>query len=349
MATVALGLRLLLALVFATAAAGKLADQQGTRGTLGDFGMPEWSRAPLALLLPLAELATAVALVIEQSARWGAIAALSLLVLFAAGIAGAMARGEAPDCHCFGQISSAPAGRGTLIRNAFLAAPAVFITAYGPGDAIDSWLSARSATELVATGTGIATVALAAFCLRLLTENRRLHRDLDRSEEQLAAFPPGLPVGAPAPQFALPSIDGQTVTLDGLLATGKPAALVFVSPDCGPCLAMFPDLARWQARLEDRIAIIPIASGTSGELRQLSERYGLANVLVQKDGEVFRAYRGNASPSVVIVTPDGRIGSRMRSTQVVVEGLIRRALRDTAAGGQRPTAGNATPFEVLQA
>src|SRR4051812_4490479 len=98
MASVALIARLALALVFGTAAAGKLADPAGTRRALTDFGAPARSLSALVLLLPLAELATALALLFQPTARWGALSAVLLLSLFVAGIARAMARGEAPDC-----------------------------------------------------------------------------------------------------------------------------------------------------------------------------------------------------------------------------------------------------------
>src|SRR3954447_6344933 len=113
----ALAARLFLAVVFASAAVAKLRDRPGARQALGEFGLPARAIDPLALLLPLAELATAIALVPAATARAGAIAALCLLLVFIAAIARAVSRGEAPDCHCFGQLSSSPAGARTLLRN----------------------------------------------------------------------------------------------------------------------------------------------------------------------------------------------------------------------------------------
>jgi hypothetical protein len=70
-------------------------------------------------------------------------------------------------------------------------------------------------------------------------------------------------------------------------------------------------------------------------------------VLVQKDSEVFHAYRAAATPSVVIVGADGNVASQTRSTQVLVETLVRRAVRDHAAASQQPSAvSNGAPFEV---
>src|SRR6187551_335363 len=54
--------RLLLAGVFAVAGAAKLTDLAGTRRALAGFGIPDRLGGSLALALPLAELAIAVAL-----------------------------------------------------------------------------------------------------------------------------------------------------------------------------------------------------------------------------------------------------------------------------------------------
>src|SRR5215210_7850679 len=119
--------RLLLALVFLVAGVAKLADRTGSRQAVVDFGLPKFLAAPLGVLLPLAELAVAVALIPASTAWWGALGALALLLLFVAGIGVNLARGRKPDCHCFGQLHSAPAGWSTLLRNGALAAVAALI------------------------------------------------------------------------------------------------------------------------------------------------------------------------------------------------------------------------------
>ncbi len=132
--------RLLLAGVFAVAGIAKLLDREGSRKALVGFGVPGRIAPPLAILLPLAELAVALALLPLATAFWGAIGALVLLGLFVVGIAASMARGEAPDCHCFGQIHSEPAGWSTLIRNSILALSAAFVVFAGgvePGAEFD--------------------------------------------------------------------------------------------------------------------------------------------------------------------------------------------------------------------
>jgi len=110
--------RLILALVFAVAAVGKLADRGGTRRALVEFGVPDSLAEPGALALPFAELAVSAFCLVGPVAVWGAMGALVLLAFFSTGIAVSLGRGRRPDCHCFGQLHSAPAGPGTLARNA---------------------------------------------------------------------------------------------------------------------------------------------------------------------------------------------------------------------------------------
>jgi uncharacterized membrane protein YphA (DoxX/SURF4 family) len=126
--------RLLLALVFAVAGAAKLADREGSRQAIVDFGVPSALAAPLGLLLPLAELAVAATLLPAFTA-WGGLGALGLLLVFVVGISVNLARGRKPDCQCFGQLHSAPAGWKTLARNGVLAAVAGFVLweGYGKG------------------------------------------------------------------------------------------------------------------------------------------------------------------------------------------------------------------------
>src|SRR4051812_44080206 len=124
MSTLLMIAQLVLAAVFATAGLAKLVDRPGSRLALRNFGVPEVLAAPGALVLPLTELAVAVALLPTASTPWGSLGALVPLLLFPLGIAVNPARGRRPDCHCFGQLHSGPVGWGTLARNAGLAAMA---------------------------------------------------------------------------------------------------------------------------------------------------------------------------------------------------------------------------------
>src|SRR2546429_7089839 len=104
MASAVLGVRALLAAVFATAGVAKLLDRRGTREALEGFGVPSFALAPGAILLPVAELATAVALVPQPTAQWGGLGALGLLVGVISGISNPPVRGGNPQCPLFRQL-----------------------------------------------------------------------------------------------------------------------------------------------------------------------------------------------------------------------------------------------------
>src|SRR5262249_23794370 len=119
--------RVPLVVVFLLAGLGKLADPIGSLEAMTAFGVPAKLVRPAALLLPFLEIAAAIMLLFAGGVRWGALGALALLVLFIAGISYNLALGRRPNCHCFGQIHSAPIGPGTLVRNFVLLAVATFI------------------------------------------------------------------------------------------------------------------------------------------------------------------------------------------------------------------------------
>src|SRR5258708_29162206 len=155
--------RLLLTMVFVVAGLAKLGDRAGSRQALVDFGVPARLAHLLAVLLPLAELAVAVALIPTASAWWGALGALALLVLFITAIGYNLARGRTPDCHCFGQLHSAPAGWSTLVRNVILAAVAGFVVGLGrtnAGASAIGWLGTLAIAQRIELIFGALVVAL---------------------------------------------------------------------------------------------------------------------------------------------------------------------------------------------
>jgi|SRR5579862_2700368 len=330
MTTIVLGLRLGLAAVFLVAGIGKLLDLPGSRRAVHDFGVPERAARTIGTMLPLAELGAAIALIFTPSARWGAVLAFLLLASFTAGIGRALARGEQPDCHCFGQIHSAPAGRITLARNVALAVFAAVIVGYGSGPAVDAWVSARSAAVLVAIGTSICAIAAALYAAKLRTEVDRFKSDLRVARKSaLVGGRFGLPVGFEAPSFSLPNLKGGTTGLDDLLALDRPTLLVFMSPWCGPCAALLPRVQQWQQGLREVLTIGIVSTGPVKQHAAFEEQ-GLENVLLQEKTEVGDLYHISHTPSAVLVSTDGRIASSRGDTEDGIEPLVRLAIRQVA-------------------
>ena len=322
-----LALSLLLAGVFATAGVAKLLDLAGSRRALEDFGVPPRLARPGGLLLPLAEIAIAVALVFPASARWGALAAAVLLAVFALAIGNAMAHGRAPDCHCFGKVHSEPAGRSTLTRNAALIAAAVAVAALGPAPAIDTWVSERSTLELVALAVALAAAAVAAHQLRAWGRRRRHKAAVLRGLEAKYG-PSGRPIGSPAPEFKLRQLGGGERSLEELRARGLPVVLVFVHPECASCRVLLRRLAEWHDRIGRDVTVAVLSHGGVEENLPLKEEYGFNDLLVEEPAETYHAYElRQGTPSAVVVDPDGTIASVGAAGDLAVEELIRITLR----------------------
>jgi len=363
--------RLLLAAVFAVAGIAKLVDREGSRQAVVDFGIPAALAAPLGTLLPLAELAVAAALIPTVTAFWGAVGALTLLLLFVAGIGTNLARGRRPDCHCFGQLHSAPAGWSTLARNGVLAAVAALLVWRGLegeiGPSVAGWIGALSAAQLVILAGGMVVLALLAaqwlFLFGLLKQNGRFLARLNAVEERLAAAglapapsengtqsTAGLPVGAPAPAFALEDLGGEEVTLDGLRARGKPVMLMFTDPSCEPCMELLPDVGRWQQQYAGKLTIALVGRGTVAENSAEASEHGVENVLLQEDWEVADAYEVDATPGAVVVSPEGIIGSPVAQGPDEIEALVAHAVGARAQLPLfRPTTGHAAHEETAPA
>jgi len=336
--------RVVLAVVFLTAGAAKLLDREGSRKALAEFGVPVLLAGPLGVLLPVVEIGVALSFIPTVLARWAALAAVTLLLLFVAGIATNLARGRRPDCHCFGQLHSAPAGGWTLVRNLALAGVAGFVAWYGwhdRGDGSADWMSwtqdlpARwmAATIFAAAAAGV-LFAQTWFLLHLLRQHGRLLLRLEALEARVAQAPltssanspAGLPVGVAAPGFSLAGLYGETITLESLRAAGKPVLLLFSDPGCGACEALFPDIARWQRDHAAKLTIAVIDRAGSASEKAKGQKRGVSHVLLQKEWEIAQAYQVAGTPSAVIVRPDGAVGSPLAAGSEEIRRLVAQAV-----------------------
>ena len=360
--------RLVLAGVFAVAGAAKLADLAGSRAAVEGFGVPARLAAPIGFLLPFAELTTAGLLLFGSTARAGALAALALLLLFSIGIAASIARGEAPDCHCFGQLHSEPAGPRTLVRNLVLAAVAAFAAFAGdtPGSGVED-IGDLSGTAAVAVGLGLAILGLAGLgailALSLLRQNGQLMLRIDALEAALrsrgivvpqtapAPDPAGLPVGTEAPEFELPALSGDTITLAARREPGKPVVLLFTDPACGPCRKLMPRVAEWREEHAGKLTFAPISRGTEEATERELGANGGAPVLVERRLDVSNRYEARATPSAVLVDAAGRVASPLAAGDTAIVALVERTLNPpvTVQPAGRPPApkpGTELPTEV---
>lgn len=122
--------------------------------------------------------------------------------------------------------------------------------------------------------------------------------------------PHGAKVGDPAPDFTLPTTQGETVTLDSF--RGQPVVLYFWASWCGTCTYDLPDIEKvTRQEVANDLVILTV---NIGEEPQYVEQYVRETVpdysfIAATDTtlETFRRYRILSFPSTFFVDPEGMI------------------------------------------
>jgi peroxiredoxin len=355
--------RLLLAAVFLLAGIAKLSDPQGTIRGLHDFGLPWRLAQALSLVLSLGEIVVAVALVPLASAWYGACGALGLLLIFVVAIGINLARGRKPDCHCSGQLHSAPVGWRTLARNGVLGVLAGWLVLRGPlqvGPSLWQHLSAAGDDErrlFVVAGCVMCFLFFRAMRQRPRPESEGAAEDWfewdsESDDEQPQPTPEpvreraaptpaaprptvprpmvpadGLPTGTPAPEFALPCLTGEVRPLQSLREQGKTICLVFSSPYCESCAALVPYVRRWMLEYRESLNMFIISRGTAKDALAKMKDIEVSRVLLQKDFEVSEMYGCTATPAAVLIGSDGMVRSQLVVGRDEIRKLIASAVK----------------------
>jgi peroxiredoxin len=305
--------RLVLSLVFAVAALGKLADPAGARLAARELGASEQFAALAVRLLPLAELAVAIALLLTATAQPAALAALVLLGAFTVQVSRALLAGARPDCHCFGRLHASAASWRLVARDALLAATAGFV-AISPGSTAHTfvpWVSGLSTGETivvtVAVLEGLALMLGGALVAPLVRRYGNLLLRIDELEGHRPQR--GLSLGSDAPGFSLQTLEGERRSLLDLTQRGA-TLLVFSDPTCAPCVAMLPDVVRWHTEPAPLMRPVLITSGDLASNRVTLMGHGLQTALWDERRGVAQAYGVQGTPSAVLVSQAGRIASQ---------------------------------------
>ncbi len=145
----------------------------------------------------------------------------------------------------------------------------------------------------------------------------------------------GLPVGAPAPSFSLDSIGGEQVSLEGLLAYGKPVLLLFVSPNCGPCKTLFPLIGDWERDYDTKLTIALISKGDLKETENEIAAYKVRHLLLQGKSGIQAQYGAKWTPSAVVINAQGRIVSQLNYGDEAIRGLVINSVKAADAKPKR--------------
>ncbi len=341
METILLLIRIILAAIFALAGIGKMLDLEGSKKAMRDFGVPEMLARPFSVGLPIVEIVVAILLLFTQSAWFGAIGGFLLLATFIGGMAFLMAKGEAPDCHCFGAIESEPVSSKSVIRNVIFAMLALVLIVSGREnqglgilDSTNNFTEQNSMQMIL----GLATVALLAaivYFLKQISEQQlQIMRRIEILEftaadgtkmverEEISAPENILLIGAPAPDFKLPDLDGKTISLEHLLMKAKPILLFFVGPSCGPCGALVPEIEVWQTELENKLNFVFVSSGEAVDNAQKFGGNSFNQILLQKNREVSELFGAKWTPTALLISADGRVASRAVAGDTAIRELI---------------------------
>ena len=332
--------RAVLALVFLIAGVAKLADLDASRDTVEAFGFTLPAARVVGTALPFAEVAVGLGLLIQESSRWAAVAAIILLAGFTAAVGRALAQGSRPDCNCFGQLTSQAVGAPTIARNVVFTLIGALVVWRGPGDSLSAWTSGLVAANLVAGLAVLVAVLASAAAVHFHGRAAAAERlaSLRVEADAAAGSGPHAPLpGEAAPLFSATDLAGSEVSLASLCARGLPVVLVFASPMCGPCGRLLPQLARWSSTLRGRIVIAVVASLVPNPEvlgAQLEVREEL--VLLSEQGlAIAAAYAVAQTPTAFVVGSDGSIEAGAHSGAGAIERLVRSTLRrhpDALAG-----------------
>lgn len=333
-------LNVILAGVFLTAGIGKLLDREGSEKALSDFDVPAPIVKPAAAVLPWVEIAVAAGLLFAVTSWIASFAAMILLAGFTVGMFVQMAKGKAPDCHCFGQIHSEPVSGRSIARNVVLTVVAGTLVAIGsflPGAnalAGGETFSGEGNMQLV---IGIAAVALliAIFVvLRKISDQqgqiiRRIeilevisNEGREMTRDEVTDPQAGLPIGSPVPSFNVVGAEGISIPSTDLVADGRPALLMFVSPTCHPCEAMVPDINSWIGEFGESLDILLISTG---EFNANVEKFGEANaerIFIQEDDAAKEVLGPLWTPTAVLIDGRARIASRNAAGDSAIRTLV---------------------------
>jgi peroxiredoxin/uncharacterized membrane protein YphA (DoxX/SURF4 family) len=325
-------LRLLLAGILGLAGIGKLLDPDGGEKVMTEFGVPSSIAKAAAIALSLFEILLALALLSTSTSWIGAVAAFLLMLVFIGGMLWQIAKGRAPDCHCFGQLHSEPVSKKSVIRNIVFAAPALVLAFAGPS--FQGYSLSDPQIDSAQNLFGILSVALFAAVLiylrRISKQQSEILRRLQLLElmsadggavERNEAGDPNdsLPIGGLFPDFALADLTGTTVQLSDLLNT-NPQLFLFVDAACVPCSVLLPELDEWERELKGKIDFVYISRGTVDEnIFKFGEERAL---LLQQDKELSAAVFARWTPSALLMSSEGRVMSHVAVGDQAIRDLI---------------------------
>jgi Methylamine utilisation protein MauE len=247
-------------------------------------------------LSPWVEVALGAWLLLATGPALVVVATLTLLLFvgYLVLVALAVRRPEPVDCGCFGALGDSQVTRVTVWRNAALVLTAALavvagfqgvglIGAVGDGETLP-WIATAALTAAVAV-----LVAYRAPSESAADGGLRLDVDGNYDRQQ-------------TPRAAVLTQEG-TLVLLGMETTRSAHLLVFLSPGCGPCERLGPDLATWEEQLRP-VTVRAVVTATPAIAE--SHTYFAGRAYYDPFG-ITRAAFGVTTPAAVLLGTDGML------------------------------------------
>lgn len=166
---------------------------------------------------------------------------------------------------------------------------------------------------------------------------------LDPSRLTLDAIPANLPrrdyvtytppeplaEGTPAPDWALPTLAGDTVRLADL--RGKIVLLDFFYKHCAPCCAALPFLQNLHEKYKDRgvvlLGIDPIDDPVKDEMADFLAKRGITYTVLFSERELSSSYHIVAFPTLFFIDREGKIAKVRRGYHPSLEEAIEKQIQ----------------------
>jgi thiol-disulfide isomerase/thioredoxin len=284
-------------------------------------------------VFPWAEIVLAVLLLVlpGPTALPAALAAVALMLVYLAIIVRALGFGYPITCGCFGRLGLGEVTRRTAVRNALLVALSLLVVwsataersvlARLAGAHAGTWLwlglLALTVAIVVVTFGGAATVAPAPLPSASDVDGHEMDEYVRR----------------PIPEGHLEDAQGDLVALRELAARSA-HLLVFVSPTCGACREIIPQVGQWEASLP-RLRVRAVV-GTPIELA-LAQAPELDGLTYHDPGSAVALGLGVDNPGAVLLGMDGLLAGGPVSGSVAVQQMVAELRAELQAAGALPS------------
>lgn len=313
---------LVLAVLLAVSGVAKLLAPADTRSAFHQLRLPRWlADGPAPGLLPWGELVlAALLLVLPRPASFVvAGAALVLVVLYLVVILRALRFPYPVTCGCFGRLGLGEVTTRTAWRNLVLVVVAVLtvVSAGAERSVVVRLLDASAVTwawlGLLLLGAGLVLLTFGAAATSPSSPAPQPAAPADAEDELLDYERRPIPFGL------LEDAHGARLPLT-TLAREQAHLLVFVSPGCGSCAAVMPQVREWDEALGPVVVRAVVAVPVADAVAVQPTLEGVT--WHDPEAQVLMTF-GAGTPSAVLLGTDGLLAGGPALGRDAIEELVR--------------------------